>query len=63
MGVKGTKPLASPGAAETPEEHNVMAASPEMAGSDATVYRGLATRFNFLAQDSQIVQCVAKHVS
>ena len=63
MGVEGSKPSACPGAAETPEEARVMAASPEMASSDATAFRGLAARLNFLAQDSPILQFAAKKVS
>ena len=39
-----------------------MAASPEMNASDATAYRGLAARFNFLAQDRQILKLTAKKV-
>ena len=38
MGVEGAKPLANPGAAETPEEAKLMAASLEMGSRDATAY-------------------------
>ena len=62
MGVEGSKPSASPGAAETPEEAKVMAVSQEMASSDATAYRSIAARFNFLAQDGPILQFAAKNV-
>ena len=58
MGVEG-----SPGAAETPEEAKLVVASLEMSSSDATAYRGLAARFNFLAQDNLILQFAAKTVS
>ena len=63
MGMEGSKPSASPGAAETPEEAKVMAASPETASSDATAYRGLAARIKFLEQDIPILQFAAKKLS
>ena len=53
--VEGATPSASPGAAETPEDAKLMAASLEMSSSDAAAYRGLVARFNFLAQDSPIM--------
>ena len=42
MGMEGAKPSASSGAAETPEVTRLLDASPDMSGSDATAYRGLA---------------------
>ena len=41
MGVEGAKPSASPGAAETPEEAKLMAASLAVSSGDAAAYRGL----------------------
>ena len=62
MGVEGAKPATCSGTTETPEEAELIAASLEMSSSDATAYRGLAARLNFLAQDSPILQFTAKHV-
>ena len=53
MGMENVKPSTSPGSAETPEEAKLMAASPEMNGSDATAYRGLAARLDFLPRTAQ----------
>ena len=63
MGMERVKPSVSPGAAETPEETRLLKASPDMSGSDATAYRGLAARLKFAAQDSLILQFAAKKVS
>ena len=62
MGLENAKPSTSPGSAETPEEAKLTATPPEINASDATAYRGLAARLNFLAQDSPILQFAVKKV-
>ena len=63
MGLEGAKPAACLGTTKTPEETKLIAASLEMSSSDATAYRGLAARLNFLAESSPILQFTAKQIS
>ena len=63
MGMQAAKPVATPGASETKEEIKAYQTSPEMNRSDATVFRGLAARLNYLSMDRPDLQFSAKEVA
>ena len=61
--MSGAKPMATPGVSETKEETDGYDDSPELVGSEATAYRGVATRLNYLAMDRPDLQFSAKEIS
>ncbi len=63
MEVSGAKPMATPGVSETKEETDGYDDSPELVGSEATAYHGLAVRLHYLAMDRPDLQVSAKEIS
>ena len=55
--------MATPGAADTKEEAKAYKTSPELSKSDATAFRSLAARLNFLAIDRTDLQFAAKEIA
>ena len=63
MGVQKSKPLATPCANEDKDVVNIRSKSKVLLGKEATEYRALAARLNYLALDRLDIQYVAKCVS
>ena len=63
MGVQDSKPSATPGANEDKDVVNLRSKSKMLVGKEATEYRALAARLNYLALDRLDIQYVAKCVS
>ena len=60
MGMETSKPVATPGVADTAEEHAAYENSPELTRADATLFRGMAARLNYLSLDRPDLQFAAK---
>ena len=63
MGVQASKPSATPGANEDKDVVSIRSKSKVLMGKEATEYRALAARLNYLALDRLDIQYVAKCVS
>ena len=60
LGMETARAVSTPGAAESREEAEANEDSPELEKADATAYRGLAARLNYLALDRPDLQFAAK---
>ena len=63
MGVQDSKPSATPGANEDKDVVSIRSKSKVLVGKEATEYRALAARLNYLALDRLDIQYVATCVS
>ena len=63
LGVKGGKIATTPGPTTKIDVRNESESNPLMAGQDATKYRAVTARLNFLAQDRTDIQHATKEVS
>ena len=67
LGLESAKAVTTPGTSETSAEEAAREDSPLLGSREATSYRALAARLNYLAADRVDLQfatkCVAKHMS
>jgi hypothetical protein len=63
MNLKSGNAVSTPGVPELPEEANRRINSPELSRTEATRYRGIAARINYLSLDRPDLQYAAKGVS
>ena len=67
LGLESAKAVTTPGTSETSAEETAREDSPLLGSREATSYRALAARLNYLAADRVDLQfatkCVAKHMS
>ena len=61
--MQAVNPVTTPGTAETKEEAERYLESPELRQADATAFRGLAARLNYLALDRPDLQFAAKGIA
>ena len=63
LGLEEGKPANTPGVPQSEMRDEDDTSNPPMAGSDATAYRALTARLNFLSQDRPDIQYAVKEVS
>ena len=63
MGLEGGKPVATPGIADSEADVHEREESKDLQGTEATQYRALAARLNYLALDRADLQFAAKEIS
>ena len=63
MGLEAGRPVATPGVAESETDVEAREQSEELQGEEATQYRALAARLNYLALDRADLQYSAKEIS
>ena len=63
LGLQGAKPAVTPGVKESEVRDEDEKSNPFMSSADATSYRALVARLNFLSQDRPDLQYAVKEVS
>ena len=63
LGLQDAKPVSTPGVSATSARSEEDQENPPLTGAEASSYRGLAARTNFLAQDRTDIQYASKEIS